>query len=343
MDFCNNYHVLLVLLFAKRIILILTIAVPIILLITGMIDMAKATTNAEDSKKHVMNLVKRSASVLMFFLIPTFVSILMGLLGQNNTVLLTCANNINPETIERLKAIDALNRREDNVMPGDSYSTPSKNKFRITVATWNIGRGTKVSNVTASKLAKYIKDYDIDIIGIQEARNRGTNLIKETVQAANMADYMFTNTPAGNAIISSKTLISKNDMSLISCGEARSLQKTVLNLNGTNVSFYNTHLSPGASCPAKQIKDIINKIKNDPNPTILVGDFNVARNCSLIANNLNNQYEIIAYDTVSTGIKCTDSIIISKNRGIKQISKKTIKTDGIITDHNLVITTLEFN
>lgn len=88
---------------------------------------------------------------------------------------------------------------------------------------------------------------------------------------------------------------------------------------------------------------IINKIKNDPNPTILVGDFNVARNCSLIANNLNNQYEIIAYDTVSTGIKCTDSIIISKNRGIKQISKKTIKTDGIITDHNLVITTLEFN
>lgn len=348
MDFCNNYSILEVLLLIKRLILILTITVPIILLVMGIIDMVKSTVSPEEMKKNTMNLIKRSLSILAFFLVPTFILLLINLLGQNNTVLSSCAHNINPETIVELKRLESINDAKDNIIPDDPLNPTNPNpssssKSKLTVATWNIGRGNKVSNVTASKLARYIKEYGIDIIGIQEAKNRGTNLIKEIKKESNMIDYFFTNTPAGNAIISNKILTSKTASNLVSCGEQRSLQKIVLNINGMQISFYNTHLSYQSKCPGKQLKDILNKIKNDTNPTVLVGDFNVASNCSIISNNLSNKYLITAYDTMNSNIRCTDSIIISNNGKIKRISKKTIKTDKIVTDHNLVITTLEFN
>jgi endonuclease/exonuclease/phosphatase family metal-dependent hydrolase len=75
-------------------------------------------------------------------------------------------------------------------------------------------------------------------------------------------------------------------------------------------------------------------MKSDHNPTILVGDFNVASNCSYILNNMGSKYRLAAYDTYDKGIKCTDSIIVSNN--IKTLTKETIKTDGTLTDHNMV-------
>jgi endonuclease/exonuclease/phosphatase family metal-dependent hydrolase len=127
---------------------------------------------------------------------------------------------------------------------------------------------------------------------------------------------------------------------LVSCGERRALQKTVINVEGISVSFYNVHISYQDECRKKQITDVYNKVKNDPNPVILVGDFNVATNCALIKSVFGNDYPIVSKDTVNTGIACTDSIIVSaKNISVK--SSRTVKTKGSLSDHNMVIATLE--
>ena len=224
---------------------------------------------------------------------------------------------------------------EDDAVPSDGNIS----KANLTVATWNIGRGSKVSGVTATKLAAKIKDNGIDIIGMQEAKKNGSSFVGQIAGKNNMS-YYFTDTPAGNAVLSKANLTGKNYYTLVSCGERRALQKTVINVEGTNVSFYNVHISYQNECRKKQITDVYNKVKNDPNPVILVGDFNVATNCGLIKDIFGSGYSIVSKDTVNTGIACTDSIIISvKDISVK--SSKTVKTKGSLSDHNMVIATLE--
>jgi endonuclease/exonuclease/phosphatase family metal-dependent hydrolase len=224
---------------------------------------------------------------------------------------------------------------EDNsTPPGGNIS-----KANLTVATWNIGRGSKVSGVTAAKLAAKIKDNGIDIIGMQEAKKNGSSFVGQIAGANNMS-YYFTDTPAGNAILGKAGLTGKNYYTLVSCGERRALQKTVINVEGIDISFYNVHISYQNECRKKQITDVYNKVKNDPNPVILVGDFNVATNCGLIRDVFGSGYSIVSKDTVNTGIACTDSIVVS-TKYISVKSSKTVKTKGSLSDHNMVIATLE--
>jgi len=224
---------------------------------------------------------------------------------------------------------------------GDGVPAPEDKptKAELTVATWNIGHGNKESGVTAAKLAAKIKENGIDVIGMQEAKSGGTSLVGQIAGKSSMS-YYFTDTPAGNATLSKAGIGSKNYYTLVSCGERRALQKTVINVEGTNISFYNVHISYQEECRKKQITDVYNKVKNDPNPFILVGDFNVATDCGLIRDIFGSGYPIVAKDTVNTGIACTDSIIVSsKNISVK--SSKTVKTKGSLSDHNMVVATLE--
>ncbi len=224
---------------------------------------------------------------------------------------------------------------ENNTPPDDG----NVSKANLTVATWNIGHGSKVGGVTVAKLAAKIKENGIDVLGMQEAKKNGSSYVSQIASANNMS-YFFTDTPAGNAVLSKATIGTKNYSTLVSCGERRALQKTVINVEGISVSFYNVHISYQDECRKKQITDVYNKVKNDPNPVILVGDFNVATNCALIKSVFGNDYPIVSKDTVNTGIACTDSIIVSaKNISVK--SSRTVKTKGSLSDHNMVIATLE--
>lgn len=331
---------------------ILKLVVPIVLVVIATVEVVKMVLGNEEKVSKSLKRVsgKFIAAVLVFFVPP----IVNYSLESFVPAMAICYDNANIETIKYFEEVEKNNKKaidysNDGNTDGDNNNGGIKipgygsgyNSSRVTavVATWNIGRGNKVRGVTATKFANVIKENNIDIIGIQEAKNNGTTLISNVANKNGMK-YYFTDTPAGNAVLSKYSFVSKDYYTLVACAERRTLQKTVININGVNVSFYNVHISYQEHCPKKQIKDVYNKIKNDPNPFILVGDFNVKTKCSIIRDIFGVKYPIIARDTINNGVACTDSIIISSDR-ISVRSTKTIKTDGIYTDHNMVISVLD--
>lgn len=72
------------------------VVVPIILIIIGMLDLAKAVTEkSEDKIKEAQQkLIKRAIAAVLVFLVVTFVSLLMGLIGGNDyKACMECVNH----------------------------------------------------------------------------------------------------------------------------------------------------------------------------------------------------------------------------------------------------------
>ena len=72
------------------------VVVPIILIVIGMIDLAKAVGEKDDNKiKDAQNrLVKRAIAAVLVFLVVTFVSLVMGLIGADDyEECMTCINH----------------------------------------------------------------------------------------------------------------------------------------------------------------------------------------------------------------------------------------------------------
>lgn len=68
------------------VVLIIKIVVPIILIIVGMIDLAKAVTEKSEDKIKAaqQGLIKKAIAAVLVFLIVTFVTVIMGLVGDDN-------------------------------------------------------------------------------------------------------------------------------------------------------------------------------------------------------------------------------------------------------------------
>ena len=222
-----------------------------------------------------------------------------------------------------------------------------KNVVNINVATWNVHR---YRDANKEKIGEKIVSLNLDIIGIQETRSYADSSAKEESNSkyvlgeigkiTGLKNYYYTHTPAGNAVLSKRSFVSKSSTGLASCYETRGLQKTVINVNNVDISFYNTHLSYQTNCPQLQLESAYNVIKNDVNPVILVGDFNIGEDPSVIVNTLGSGYNIIAHDTNRQIY--ADSIIINGKGKMKYVegSGKTIVTTGVLSDHNLVMATL---
>ena len=150
-------------------------------------------------------------------------------------------------------------------------------------------------------------------------------------------------------MLSKYKLNKKESTKLPSCGEARSLDKAIINVNGIDISYYNTHLSYNIdeekNCPKKHMEFIANKIKDDPNPIILTGDFN-----SNSIDNYNEFLKPLGFEVAAHNHKYhgkngkesyMDSIFVIPKDHIYIIEEETILTYLKYSDHNLVFTTLE--
>ena len=72
------------------------VVVPIVLIIVGMLDLAKAVgEKSEDKIKEAQNkLIKRAIAAVLVFLVVTFVSLLMGLIGGTDyKACMDCVNH----------------------------------------------------------------------------------------------------------------------------------------------------------------------------------------------------------------------------------------------------------
>jgi len=211
----------------------------------------------------------------------------------------------------------------------------------LKVATFNIGHANKTRKASAKSIAAEIKSHDFDVIGLQEA-DRSSSLTKKIVESSGMNDYFHTSTSAGNSILSNKNLTNNDYVRLTNCGNDsfRAVQKTILKVNNKNVSFYNAHIDFNSSCRKRQAEDIVDVIKKDSNPWILVGDFNFGLSGCDKSDDIFKGYGIVKGDG---GTKCTDMIIYSKNKGIEKTSDKIYYTRGDLSDHNMISATFEVN
>ena len=245
------------------------------------------------------------------------------------------------------------------------YVNWKKTTQTLRVGTFNIGYFSCGSSKyeckpTTEDFTRLIKNNDLDIIGLQEAGLEKFFLTKRSKEKSNRAiqtmgtkaglKHSYITSPRNiNAILSKYKLNKKETTKLPSCGEKRSLEKTVININGIDISYYNTHLSYNIdeekNCPKKHMAFVAEKLKNDLNPIIITGDFN--------SNSIDNYneylkplgFEVAAHNHKYHGIKdkesYMDSVFVLSKGHIYITSEETILTYQKYSDHNLVFTTLE--
>ena len=236
----------------------------------------------------------------------------------------------------------------------------------INLATFNIGffncGGSKFNCYpTADTFSNLISSNNIDIIGLQEARTKYYFLSKsnrkksyETIKSigkkAGLNNNYLVSPKNTNAILSKYSLNNKKEIPLSSCvanGKAvedRSIQKTIIRINGVDISYYNTHLDYHPSCAEKHMRDLANVVKKDNNPIIITADYN-----NVEKTNYENYlkplgFEVAANDTkfkgVDGSISYMDSVYVLSKNVIDIESAKTIVTYKKSSDHNLVIARL---
>lgn len=239
----------------------------------------------------------------------------------------------------------------NNGIKASSVITVRKSGLKIKVASFNIGAykcgtGNVHCTVTYKTFVNLIKKYEIDIIGMQEAEpEKSTNKIASTLGY----NHYYVKPASANSTMSKFSILSKSKTSLVGCHESRVVTKTVIKINDVNVSFYNTHLSYQSGCPVKQVPRVLDIVKKDPNPAILVGDFNYSSS-GLYDNYIKPSGLLLAAHNQNVNLtgkeSYTDAVYVKDkdSNNVKRIflvGEETVPTYKIYSDHNLVIATLE--
>ena len=223
----------------------------------------------------------------------------------------------------------------------------SKSLKSVNIATFNIGAyhcgSSKIScNPTAKKIGTLLKNNKVDIVGFQEGGSDSN--AKVVLSNAGLKSYYRIAPVSADIIFSRYDFSSKKYYSLSSCGEARVVQKTVIKINGVNVSVYNTHLGL-RNCNESHYQELAKIVSSDSNPVVILGDYNSTDITKY------NKYlkplgaEIAAYDTSTHNMwkkksYCDSVFIISKGH-IAVSGSKTVDAYGSYSDHNMVIANLK--
>ncbi len=215
----------------------------------------------------------------------------------------------------------------------------------ITVGTWNIKRGD--GNLLSQ--GKLVRDELPDIMGFQEVYTdySGGEIVDNllSLKTKHMDDTEFARAidlgdgEYGNGTISHYDILSHEVFELPSAGyEQRVLSKSVLDIDGKRVSFYNTHLSYNSSSIREDQFAEIERIMNDDNNEykILTGDFNADYDeiTSLDGYNVVNTPDTDYYDYFGDPININeiDNIVLSDN--IRLVNTRIVRTN--ISDHSPV-------
>ena len=270
--------------------------------------------------------------------------------ATNKTVTWTSSNNsvatvTNGEVVGKSAGTATITAKTSNGKTATCKVTVNKKGVNLRVATFNIGMykcGTNKTircETTPKDLANLIKSHNIDIIGIQEATpEKLTNRLASEFGYSNN-NYFYREPNNANAIMSKYNFVSKNYNKLQSCRESREIDKAVVNINGVDISFYVTHFSYQDECHDVHFQSAVDIMKNDPNPIILTGDFNIwdrsfhdkyFKPLGFIVAGYDNNYN-------GTGqVTYMDSIYVLPKGHISTNGFKSINTVGTYTDHDLV-------
>lgn len=225
----------------------------------------------------------------------------------------------------------------------------------LTISTFNIQND--IDNYSIDKtdvIVNYIKKYKIDVLNLQEVYSKINDDLEVELSKLNYTSTgqyrfflkkIFNKINEKNSIITNKSIVSTNTYHLPFMPSLlkRVITKTVIKYNGENVSIYNTHLDfMYALSKKRQLKRILMIIKEDKNPIILTGDFNLKTNKKIFKNfileleKLNIKHINIHEKTFKPSMfhRAIDHIFISNK--FELIDKELI-TDMDISDHYPVL------
>lgn len=169
---------------------------------------------------------------------------------------------------------------------------------RLVVMSFNIqGHSSLLRNNHIELVAKTIRKYNPDIVGINEAhRNtwqaRFSDHVADLEQLTGMQSvfgrsYIFAGGEFGNLVLTRGQIISKDVHDLPGTGEPRTLLETVVRVNGGTIQFYVTHTTAWASLNeatrAIQMKCIDAHLRTSRFPFVLTGDLNAPPESAEIA------------------------------------------------------------
>ena len=221
----------------------------------------------------------------------------------------------------------------------------------IRVGSYNIKHAAE-ANLNLNTIAQIIKSKNLDIVGLQEVdykTTRAKNVDQPAVLAeyAEMPYYVFVRAidyqggQYGTLILSKYPIISSEVIPLESWDkEGRALGHAVIDVDGTQIDFFNTHLSyEDKALRTLQFLEVSEKTDLCEN-FILTGDFNTADFSEfgvLGANLLNDTFRF--YPTFPGGNSAIDNIVYTDC--FKETSSGTVIQS--YSDHYLLWAEFEIN
>lgn len=193
---------------------------------------------------------------------------------------------------------------------------------KLRIGSYNIKNGTDVG-YDYSVIASDITNAGLDICGLQEidqltSRNGGRDTMKLLSEASGYAYYAFARAidykggQYGTAILSKYPIVSFEVVPLVSDGhENRSYGHAVIDVNGTLIDFYNTHLSyESLETRTKQFAVLASALA-DKSRWVLTADFNTQdfNEFSVIKNSVlvnNESHKMLSF----SGKSAIDNIVL---------------------------------
>ncbi|WP_153722823.1 endonuclease/exonuclease/phosphatase family protein [Sporosarcina cascadiensis] len=180
-------------------------------------------------------------------------------------------------------------------------STCTEQVHSLRVMSFNIAHGMGMDGrVDLRRTAEVIENSGADIIGLQEVDNHFSERSGFTNQVADLARWLGMNysyganvieppllpgLPArqyGNALLSrfpikyTKNHLYTKASSFSEDPELRGLLESTIDLGGTFLSFFNTHLSLGEKEQRENLKQLLAITNDSVFPAVITGDFNLS-------------------------------------------------------------------
>ena len=263
---------------------------------------------------------------------------------------LPASMNVQAETfVEVDGATDVFNE----VSTASTVEQPTKDSVKF--ATFNIAAMTQPTEENMTAILNQLESKDIDFAGLQEVdKNTGRNAYDMLAffQGETYTDVSYQKTidfdggEYGFGTISKTTIQEKTGGQLTTPAglEQRCWQRSLVEVDGEQIAFYNTHLSyDPRNVVEAQVQELIAMMDADPAEYIVVvGDFNVDESKEILYPflenyNLANGKDGVWYDTYNSEIGllnnyAIDNIVTSRNIEVKSVNHE----DNTLSDHDML-------
>ena len=227
----------------------------------------------------------------------------------------------------------------------------------LRVGTWNID---SKAHPDTQKMAEIFLEKDLDIIGVQEADVFNARNDVDMIQGLSTENYPYVRFAKGRdfadggfgiGAVSRYQFKEINSIPIESTGSraTKTLQRAVIEMEGREIAFYNTHLSwENMDLRRRQIAQVVERVNADPAEyKVITADFNTDQTYyefSMFKDNYNivNGYNDNWIDTFlkedpAMNVYSVDNILVTKNMKVTDI--EFVKTD--MADHGLLYAEFE--